>query len=94
MLDFNDDEIRRVIIEKESDKSIQEQELKQQMEEIEYWYRIESQVIREKERIIKEYKKNLENELGNKKTELRNLYSQRISEVNKKYNISPIFNGW
>ena len=36
MLDFNDDEIRRAIIEKEADKSIQEQEIKQQMEDIEY----------------------------------------------------------
>ena len=26
MLDFNDDEIRRIIIEKEADKSIQDQE--------------------------------------------------------------------
>ena len=94
MLDFNDDEIRRSIIEKEADKSIQEQEIKHKLEDIEYWYRIESQVIQEKERIIKEYKKELDNELRNKKTELRNLYkSQRISEVNKKYNISPMFNG-
>ena len=94
MLDFNDDEIRRSIIEKEADKSIQEQEIKQKLEDIEYWYRIESQVIQEKERIIKEYKKELDNELRNKKTELRNLYkSQRIAEVNKKYNISPMFNG-
>ena len=94
MLDFNDDEIRRAIIEKEADKSIQEQEIKQKLEDIEYWYRIESQVIQEKERIIKEYKKELDNELRNKKTELRNLYkSNRIAEVNKKYNISPMFNG-
>ena len=93
MLDFNDDEIRRVIIEKEADKSIQEQELKQQMEEIEYWYRIESQVIQEKEKLIKERKEELRHELKNKTIELRNLYkSQRITEVNKKYNISPLFN--
>lgn len=45
MLDFNDDEIRRSIIEKEADKSI----IKQKLEDIEYWYRIESQVIQEKE---------------------------------------------
>ena len=51
-------------------------------------------MIQEKERIIKEYKKELDNELRNKKIELRNLYkSQRIAEVNKKYNISPMFNG-
>jgi hypothetical protein len=95
MLDFNDDEIRRAIIEKDADKSIQEQEIKQKLEDIEYWYRIEYQVIQEKERIIKEYKKELDNELRNKKACLRNLYkSQRIAEVNKKYNISPMFNGW
>ena len=63
MLDFNDDEIRRIIIEKEADKSIQDQEIKQKLEDIEYWHRIESQVIHEKERIIKEYKKELDNEL-------------------------------
>ena len=32
-------------------------------------------------------------ELRNKKIELRNLYkSQRIAEINKKYNISTMFN--
>ena len=94
MLDFNDDEIRRAIIEKEADKSIQEQEIKQQMEDIEYWHRIESQVIEEKERIIKERKEELRHELKKKKIELRNLYkSNRIAEINKKYNISPMFNG-
>ena len=93
MLNFNDEEIRRIIIEKETDKTIQEQEIKQKLEEIEYWYRIESQVIQEKEKLIKEYRKELYNELRNKKSELKNLYnSQRISEINKKYRISPIFN--
>jgi hypothetical protein len=93
MLDFNDDEIRRSIIEKETDKSNQEQEIKQQMEEIEYWHRIESQVIQEKEKLIEERKQELRHELKNKKIELRNLYkSSRIAEVNKKYNISPMFN--
>jgi len=94
MLDFNDDEIRRSIIEKEADKSIKEQEIKQKLEDIEYWHRIEYQVIQEKEKLIKKRKEELANELKNKKIELRNLYkSSRIAEVNKKYNISPMFNG-
>lgn len=62
MLDFNDDEIRRAIIEKEADKSIQEQEIKQKLEDIEYWHRIDSQVIQEKE-----HKEELANELRIKK---------------------------
>ena len=53
MLNFNDQEIRRIIIEKD----IQEQEIKQKLEDIEYWYRIESQVVREKEILIKKYRK-------------------------------------
>ena len=89
MLNFNDDEIRKMIIEKEIDKTNEEQIIKQKLEDIEYWYRIESQVILEKERIIKEYKKELAHELKLKKIELG---LRRVSEINKKYNISPIFN--
>jgi hypothetical protein len=91
---LDDDEIRKAIIEKEADKCIQEQEIKQKLEDIEYWHRIEYQVIQEKEKLIKERKEELRNELKKKKIELRNLYkSNRIAEVNKKYNISPMFNG-
>ena len=93
MLNFNDDEIRKMIIEKEIDKTNEEQIIKQKLEDIEYWYRIESQVILEKERIIKDYKKELANELKLKTLKLRDAYkSQRVAEINKKYNISGIFN--
>jgi hypothetical protein len=86
---FDDDEIRRSIIEKEA----KEPQIKQQMEDIEYWYRIESQVIQELDNELKKKKIELRNELKKKKIELRNLYkSNRIAEVNKKYNISTMFN--
>lgn len=89
MLNFNDHEIRKMIIEKEIDKANEEQVIKQKLEDIEYWYRIESQIILEKERIIKEYKKELANEL---KMKIKGLI--RVSEINKKYNINPMFNGY
>ena len=95
MLNFNDEGMRKIIIEKEAEKTIQEQEIKEKMDEIEYWYRIESQVIEENEKLLKEYKKGFQNKRKEKEINLRNLYgSKRIAEIKKKYHLSDIFNGW
>ncbi len=86
--------MRKIIIEKEAEKTIQEQEIKEKMDEIEYWYRIESQVIEENEKMLKKYKEEFRNKRTEKEINLRNLYgSKRIAEIKKKYNFSAIFNG-
>ena len=92
---FNNEQIRKIIIEKEAEKTIQEQEIKEKMDEIEYWYRIESQVIEENEKMLKIYKEEFRKKRKEKEINLRNLYgSKRIAEIKKKYNLSDIFNGW
>lgn len=85
MLNFNDNErMRKIIIEKEAEKTIQEQEIKEKMDEIEYWYRIESQVIEENEKLLKEYKEEFRKKTKEKQINLRNLYgSKRIAEIKR-----------
>ena len=94
MLNFNDERMRKIIIEKEAEKTIQEQEIKENMDEIEYWYRIESQVIEENEKLLKEYKEEFRKQMKQKNMDLRNMYtSKRVREIQQKYKLSHIFNG-
>ena len=82
------DIIRKKIIEKEEEKSKQEHEIKNKLEELLLWYKIEDQVLVEQEKIVKQCRKEFEFKRRNDVREIHQQYGkQRILDVNKKYGI-------
>ena len=87
-IDIDVDIIRQNIIEKEKEKSRQDNEIKNKLEELLLWYKIEDQVLVEQEKILKQVRKEFEIKRRNEVHGLHQQYGrQRILDINKKYDI-------
>ena len=87
-IDIDVDIIRQNIIEKEKEKSRQDNEIKNKLEELLLWYKIEDQVLVEQEKILKQVRKEFEIKRKNEVYGLHQQYGrQRILDINKKYDI-------
>ena len=81
MDDYILDDIRKVVIEKAKFEKVQEQEIKLKLENIHDWYDIETKIIYEAQKILKE-----------KLNELKNKKSTKIREIHSEYGAIKINN--
>jgi hypothetical protein len=90
-LNFDDNEIRRNIIEENQMKEKQMEEIKTKLDDIQTWFDIESRVIAEKRKIIKDFERELFIQRKTKLIKIRESYNSKIiKEVCNKYKI-PLF---
>ena len=88
ILNFDDNEIRKNIIEQENLKKNQMEEIKTKLEDIQTWFNIESRVIAEKRKMIKDFEQELFNQRKIKLIKIRESYNSKIiTEVCNKYKI-------